>query len=243
MSGASGCSPLAYRTVDPAEAFRARAFRRHAACDQGDAERRDRKVEHDRDPPRRPAGAVGSVRVSRRPTPSAVSERLTRRLVDRQGGPGRAAITGSVAHVAAAFVVGFLLALGSTGSEPQRPAGAATALREATSPQTAARSVQLRAVLALPELRRDHGPRHALPSATTTASRAPSAPEAVSAAREASTPESVNSAPEPTIAPATPAPAAPAIPAPAPETLTPEPRERSRPQQSFDSSGEFDSSG
>jgi hypothetical protein len=167
-----------------------------------------------------------------------VSERLTRRLVDRQGGPSGAAFTGSVVLVAAAFVVGFLLALGSTGAEPQRPAGDATALRVATSPQTASRSVRLRAVLALPELRRHHRP-----SATTTASRAPSAPEALSVAREPSAPEPVNSAPEPTIAPAVPAPAAPAIPAPSPEAVAPEPRERSQPQRSFDSSGEFDSSG
>jgi hypothetical protein len=160
-----------------------------------------------------------------------VSERLIRRLVDRDGGLSRAALTASVALVAAAFMVAFLVALGSTGSELRRPAGAAAALREAASPQSASRSVELRAVAALPDLRRDQRPRHALPFAT----------KAVSAAREPSTPEPVPSAPEPTTAPAASPPAAPAIPPPVPPA--PEPREPSQPQPSFDSAGEFDSSG
>jgi hypothetical protein len=153
---------------------------------------------------------------------------MTRRLVDRHGGPSRAALAASVALVAAAFVVAFLVALGSTSSEPQRPAGAATALREAVSPK---RSVELRAVAALPDLRRHQPPPPALPSAT----------QAVSAARELSTPEQVDSAPEPTTAPVVSPPAAPGIPPPAPPA--PELREPSQPQPSFDSAGEFDSSG
>ena len=170
-------------------------------------------------------------------------ERLTPLLVDQHGGPSRTAFAASGAIVTGAFIVAFLLALVSRPSEPQRPAPAGTAVGESTSPRMAARAPELRQVAALPDLQRDRRPRRPSPLPAATASRAASAPQAVSPAPEPWTPDPVDSPPEPAPAPAAPPPAPAAVPPAAPPAHAPEPREQSQPQQSFDSSGEFDSSG
>ena len=76
-----------------------------------------------------------------------MSERLTRRLVDVDGGRTRVALIASIAIVAAAFAFAFAIARGSIDAQP--PAASRTALRGAASHQTAFRSAELRPV-ALP---------------------------------------------------------------------------------------------
>jgi hypothetical protein len=169
-----------------------------------------------------------------------MSEWLTRQLVDVHGGPSRTAFTTSVTVFGAAFVLAFLIALDSTSSETP-PAAARTAVRDAPLHQTSFRPVELRPVAALPDLRPHPRPAHR--SAFPRASATP-APEAVPAApTPTSTAEPVAPAPEPTTVPAAPPPAAPAPPAPAPPAPEAVHREVSTPQPSFDSSGQFDSSG
>ena len=161
-----------------------------------------------------------------------MSERLNRRL---DGGPSRTAVTASLAIVIAAFVVAFAIALDSTRAEP-RPSR--TVHNAAATHQTGSRTVKLRPVAALPDLRPAPRPRR-----RPRAPRIKTAPAAIAATPvPTSTPAPVSPAPEPATPPPAPAPAAPA-PAQPPPAPAPVPSEPSPPQPSFDSSGEFDSSG
>ena len=158
------------------------------------------------------------MRLSGCPTPSAVPERLSPRLVDVHGGPSRTAFTASVVIVIAAFLVAFVIARDSTGAEPRPAAASGSGQRGAASNQhrTGVGAVELRPVAALPDLRPDPRPRHRSPSPPRSASPAPTVVTA--APVPASTPAPVVPAPEPTSAPVAPAPAAPA---PAPRRPSP----------------------
>jgi hypothetical protein len=184
-------------------------------------------VDQDRDPPRRPAEAVGPVLVPRRQWARAVSARLTGRLLDSDGRPSRGVRLASAATVVAAFISAFLVTMSAATPDAQPWKGYDRVPQAATSEDS--RPAGLRTVAPLPDLRPEPPPPAVEPVSDTAAPVPTTAPPATPTAT-------------PTAAPPEPAAAAPApTPAPAPRHA-PE-REQPAPEPSFDSSGEFDSSG
>jgi hypothetical protein len=153
---------------------------------------------------------------------------LTDRILDSDGRPTRGArwTLGAVALVA--FVVAFVAASGSSASDPR----SGPVLRDDPVASPVPAAARFRTAAPLPDLRREGPPRPAVAVVREPDAEAVTRPAATAPVAPAATPAPVAPAPAPAPAPPTPAPSAPPQPAPEPE-----------PEPSFDSTGEFDSSG